>query len=146
MTLGRYLIYTDGSKLGKPGEGIGGFSAVVLRGEERIEMSGGYRLTTNIRMELMGCVAGISALPLGSKATLYTDSLYIVRTLSSDWSTRTNSDLWDELKGLLHGRHIRFEWIRGHSGIIENERADFLAVRAAHVPNLPADIGYEMRR
>jgi ribonuclease HI len=140
-----FAIYTDGAKLGNPGAGVGGFSAIVLRDGLRREMSGGYRLTTNIRMELMGCIAGISALPPDSCATLYTDSQYIVNTVSQGWSTQTNSDLWNELYGLLHTRHIRFVWIRGHTGIEENERADFLAGRAASVPNLPEDVGYENR-
>ncbi len=148
-------IYTDGACTGNPGPG--GYGAVLLFGERRGELSGGYRRTTNNRMELMGPIKGLESLKESCRVTLYSDSKYVVDSMTKRWAQRwrangwmrnkrekaINPDLWTLLLDLCQGHEVEFRWVRGHAGIPENERCDQLAVQAAHGRNLPADPGYE---
>ncbi len=148
-------IYTDGACIGNPGPG--GYGAVLLYGEHRRELSGGFQSTTNNRMEIMAAIAGLKALSQECDVTLYSDSQYLVDAISKGWAKRwqandwmrnkkeraVNPDLWEELLALCQRHHVEFKWVRGHAGNAENERCDQLAVQAAHQPNLALDDGYE---
>ena len=159
MTSNRQVtIYTDGACTGNPGPG--GYGAVLELGEHRRELSGGYRRTTNNRMELMGPIAGIEALKDSCSVTLYSDSRYVVDAMSKGWAKRwqangwmrnkkesaINPDLWARLLELCDRHDVAFRWVRGHAGIPQNERCDRLAVLAAQQSNLPVDEGYESPR
>ena len=151
-------IYTDGGCLGNPGPG--GYGAVLLHGDRRKELSGGFRLTTNNRMELMAAIEGLKALKPPCKVTLYSDSQYLVNAINKGWLTNwikrnwiksdkaevKNIDLWQQLSELCQKHEIIFVWIKGHDGDIENERCDRLAVDAANRKDLPPDILYEKGR
>ena len=148
------IIYTDGACTGNPG--AGGYGAVIIDGDRREELSGGYRLTTNNRMEMMGAIAALESLKSNSKVKLHSDSKYIVDAVVKGWAKKwqangwrrnkkemaKNPDLWQELLDLCKIHDVEFVWVKGHAGIPENERCDRLAVAAAHQSNLPADDGY----
>ncbi len=148
------VIYTDGACIGNPGPG--GYGAVLLQGERRREISGGFRLTTNNRMEIMAVVAALEALNKPSQVQVYSDSQYVVNAMSKGWAARwkangwrrnkremaINPDLWERLLGLCQTHEVEFRWLRGHSGVRENERCDRLAVAASRQANLPSDTGY----
>ncbi|NEN87608.1 MAG: ribonuclease HI [Okeania sp. SIO3H1] len=147
-------IYTDGACSGNPGPG--GYGVVIITDRQRQELSGGYKLTTNNRMELMAAILGLQTLESACNVTLYTDSKYIVDAITKGWAKRwrandwkrnkkdkaMNPDLWEKLLDLCNKHQVEFSWVRGHSGNIENERCDKLAVQASQQPNLPPDSGY----
>ena len=149
------IIYTDGACTGNPGPG--GYGVVLIYGEHRRELSGGYRRTTNNRMELMGPIKGLEALNQSCRVTLHSDSQYVVEGIEKGWANRwrgngwmrnkreqaVNPDLWGRLLDLCETHEAEFRWVRGHAGDPENERCDQLAVQAAHQKDLPADEGYE---
>ena len=149
------VLYTDGACIGNPGPG--GYGAVLLSGGRRKEISGGYRLTTNNRMELMAVIVGLEALNGRRQVALYSDSKYVLDALSKGWATRwrvngwrrnkreaaVNPDLWERLLDLCEGHGVTFHWVKGHSGNPHNERCDRLATEAAAQPGLPADVEYE---
>jgi len=151
----KVVLYTDGASLGNPGPG--GYAAVILFGAQRKEITGGYRLTTNNRMELTAAIEGLRALPVPSDVTLYTDSRYLADAVNQNWvggwksrnwrkSSKDkvlNVDLWKQLIEQLERHNVRIEWVEGHAGVRENERADHLSVQAAQRSNLPPDLGYE---
>ena len=155
VALPQVTIYTDGACQGNPGPG--GYGVVLLHGDKRKEMSGGYRRTTNNRMEIMGAIAGLEALKKPCKVTLVSDSEYVVKAIREGWAKRwrsqgwkrnakemaVNPDLWGRLLDLCEQHQVEFRWVRGHNGNRENERCDALAVDAASRPNLPPDEGYE---
>ena len=148
------IIYTDGACTGNPG--AGGYGAVLINGADRKEISGGYKLTTNNRMEMMAAIAALKSLETRSKITLHSDSKYIVDAVNQGWAKRwqangwkrnkkekaKNPDLWQELLDLCQKHEVSFVWVKGHAGIPENERCDAIAVAAAQQPNLPPDRGY----
>ena len=148
-------IYTDGACLGNPGPG--GYGVVLLHGERRKELSGGFRLTTNNRMELMATIAGLEALRRPCVVTLHTDSKYVVDSIALGWAERwrakgwmrsrtaaaSNPDLWERLLGLCMRHQVAFTWVKGHAGDLENERCDRLSVEAAQGDDLAIDSGYE---
>jgi len=148
------IIYTDGACTGNPGKG--GYGAVIIDGDRRKEISDGYNLTTNNRMEMMGAIAALESLPSNSKVKLHTDSKYIVDAVVKGWAKKwqkngwkrnskemaKNPDLWQEILDLCKIHDVEFAWVKGHSGIPENERCDRLAVAAAHGANLQDDEGY----
>lgn len=148
-------IYTDGACLGNPGPG--GYGAVLLYGPHRREISGGSRLTTNNRMEIMAVIAALESLTHPCRVTLYSDSQYVVNAITQGWARRwrangwkrnrredaVNPDLWGRLLDLCDQHQVEFRWLRGHSGIKENERCDQLAVAAARAADLPEDPGYK---
>ena len=148
-------IYTDGACIGNPGPG--GYGVVLLYGPKRREISGGFRLTTNNRMEMMAAIVGLRALRYQCSVTVYTDSQYLVngitkgsakRWRANGWrrkqgARRRNADLWELLLDLCAHHEVTFEWIRGHAGHEENEVCDRLSVCAAEGKGLPVDEGYE---
>ena len=144
-------IYTDGSALGNPGPG--GYGVVMLSGPYRKELSQGYRLTTNTRMELMAvCVALESLRFAGSNVTLYSDSKYVVEAVNQRWVLnweksnfrgKKNPDLWMRFLRIYRRHNVRFVWVKGHASTVENNRCDELAVAAALSPNLLEDVGYD---
>jgi len=147
-------IYTDGACLGNPGPG--GYGAILLYQGHRRELSGGYRKTTNNRMEIMAAIVGLEALKEKCKVTLYSDSEYLVKAMSRGWVQRwrangwkrnkrekvLNPDLWERLLQLCEHHEVQFNWVKGHAGTPENTRCDELAMQAAQQPNLPGDDGY----
>jgi ribonuclease HI len=147
-------IYTDGACLGNPGPG--GYAAVLLYGNHRKELSGGYRRTTNNRMEIMAAIVGLKALRCRCVVQLYTDSKYLQESISLGWAkrwqvkgwkkkqrTRVNWDLWELLLAACAQHDVTFLWVRGHAGDTENERCDVLSVQAAQSRNLPPDLRFE---
>ena len=148
-------IYTDGACSGNPGPG--GYGIIILSDKKRQELSGGYKLTTNNRMELMAVIVGLEQLEIPSIVNLYTDSKYIVDAVTKGWAKRwranswkrnkkdkaKNPDLWGKLLDLCSKHQVEFSWVRGHSGNIENERCDKLAVKASQKLDLPSDLGYQ---
>ena len=148
-------LYTDGACIGNPGPG--GYGAVLMHEGNRLELSGGYRSTTNNRMELMAPIKSLETLTESCRVTLYSDSKYVLDALEKGWAKRwrangwkrnkkeqaINPDLWDRLLNLCEKHEMEFRWVRGHTGNPENERCDQLAVRAAHQKTLQVDEGYE---
>ncbi len=148
-------IYTDGGAQGNPGPG--GYGAVMLHNQHRKELSGGFRLTTNNRMELMAVISALEKLKTACDVTLYTDSRYVADSINLGWAKRwrangwrknktekaLNPDLWERLLDLLEQHRVRVLWVKGHAGNAENERCDELSVAAARQANLPADEVYE---
>jgi ribonuclease HI len=129
----RYTIYTDGSCLKNPG-GPGGYAAVIFRNEELIEeLSGGDVVTTNNRMELMAAVVGLQAVREPAVITLYSDSQYLIKTLTLDWKRLKNADLWARLDAAARPHRVTWQWVRGHHGNTGNVRADLLANQAARL-------------
>lgn len=128
-----------------------------VESSSRRELWGGFRRTTNNRMEVFAAIAGLRALERPARGVLYSDSRYLVDAIEKGWArawrarnwmrTRTepakNGDLWKELLELLEPHEIRFRWVRGHAGHVENERCDRLANAAARARDLPEDAGYE---
>lgn len=150
-------IYTDGAC--EPNPGPGGYAAVLLHPKKRLEASGGFRLTTNNRMEMYAAIKGVELLQQRCKVTLYSDSQYLVKAMTegwvNDWKKRdwwrtnkeraVNVDLWERLLALCEKHQVEFCWVRGHAGNKENERCDELSCAALRHPNLLADEGYESK-
>ena len=144
-------IYTDGSALGNPGPG--GYGVVLLSGPHRKELSQGFRLTTNNRMELMAVCVALEALKFeGSEVTIYSDSKYVVDAVSKGWvfgwekkffSGKKNPDLWIRFLRIYRKHRVRFVWVKGHAETVENNRCDQLAVAAANSTILLEDTGYQ---
>ena len=151
---GRIVAYTDGACVGNPGSG--GYGAVILDGDRRMEIAQGFRLTTNNRMELMACIAALEALIAPAVVDLYSDSRYVVNGICKGWARKwqangwmrtkekaaENADLWSRLLDLCERHRVRFVWVRGHAGNRENERCDQLATGAAQSPNRIEDEAY----
>jgi ribonuclease HI len=151
-------IYTDGACIGNPGPG--GYGTVLLSGEHRKELSGGFANTTNNRMEILAAIVGLESLKKPSAVTIYSDSRYLVDAIEKGWALKwqangwmrnkkeraVNPDLWERLLDLTKQHDVEFRWVRGHAGNKENERCDKLAVAAAKGRNLPADSGYKSDR
>lgn len=148
-------IYTDGGC--EPNPGAGGYGAVLLHPRKRAEASGGFRLTTNNRMEIYAAIAGLELLKQPCKVTLYSDSQYLVKAMMEGWAVgwrkkdwwRTNTeravniDLWTRLLPLCEMHQVEFRWVKGHAGNTENEVCDQLAMAALRQPDLQIDAGYE---
>ncbi|MCH7905796.1 MAG: cyclic pyranopterin monophosphate synthase MoaC [Chloroflexi bacterium] len=125
-----YQLFTDGSCLGNPGPG--GWGAVLRAdGEEDRDLSGGESRTTNNRMEMTAVIRGLDEIPIGAKVLITSDSSYVINTMTRGWKRKVNHDLWAELDRTVGERNVSWEWVRGHTGHVENERADRLAVAAA---------------
>ena len=148
-------IYTDGACIGNPGPG--GYGAVILFGQYRKEISGGYSKTTNNRMEILAAIRALEALTEPCEVTLHSDSEYVVNAIEKGWAENwkargwkrgrqgraKNPDLWGRLLDLTSTHRVTFKWVRGHAGNVENERCDRLASRAARGEKLCVDEGYE---
>ena len=142
-------IYTDAK--GNPGPG--GYGAVLKFNQHRKELSEGFRLTTNNRMELLAVIRALQELKLtGIPVTIYSDSKYVVDAVEKGWlwgwqkkgfKDKKNPDLWLRYIPLHLKYKPKFVWVKGHAGNIENERCDQLAVEAAEGPGLKVDEGYE---
>ena len=153
---GSIVIYTDGGALGNPGPG--GYGVVIMDGDRTQELSGGYRMTTNNRMEMTACLVALRQISgEGRPVVLHSDSSYLVNGVSKGWARKwrakgwrkgdgtpaLNTDLWAELLDVLEGLDVEFRWVRGHAGNPLNERCDQLAVASARQTDLPIDHGYE---
>ena len=146
----KVVLYTDGAASGNPGPG--GFGVVLISGPHRKEISGGFRLTTNNRMELLAVITGLEALKAANcVVTVYTDSKYVADAVEKKWvfgwekkqfARKKNPDLWMRFLRIYRKHQVRFVWIKGHNSIPENERCDSLAVEASKGEGLPADTGY----
>ena len=145
-------IYTDGSALGNPGREV--TARYSLSGQHRKELSQGFRLTTNNRMELMAVCVALEALKFdGSDVTVYSDSKYVVDAVTKGWvfgwvkkqfAGKKNPDLWMRFLRVYRRHNVRFVWVKGHADTVENNRCDQLAVAAANdKAHLLEDTGYE---
>jgi ribonuclease HI len=146
------IIYTDGAARGNPGPG--GYGAILQYGGKMKEISGGYRHTTNNRMELMAVIEALKALNReGLNITIYSDSQYVVKAVQEGWlknwiatnfkGGKKNRDLWMQFAELASKHTIRFKWVRGHADNIHNNRCDELATAAADGKNLLIDTEFE---
>lgn len=143
-------LYTDGSCIGNPGPG--GYGAILKYKEHIKELSRGYRLTTNNRMELLAVIAGLQALNQSCKVHITSDSMYVKNGITqwifswkrNGWRTASgkdvkNVDLWQKLDALCAQHQVSWTWVKGHNGHLENERCDELARTAALGSDLQDD-------
>jgi ribonuclease HI len=150
MTAKEIVIYTDGSARGNPGPG--GLGVVMMYGNHRKELSEGYKLTTNNRMELLAVIRGLETLKRDDvKIKIYTDSRYVSDPVNKGWlfnweakrfNKKKNPDLWKQFLPLYRKFSISFIWVKGHANIPENERCDQLAVEGSHAREPLEDSGY----
>ncbi len=141
-----YIIYTDGGCARNPG-GPGGYAAVILDRNtgEVTTLSGGFRSTTNNRMEVMAAVAALEFLPEGASYFLYSDSKYMLNCFDGIWERKKNQDLFSRLDAAAAGKKGGTRWIRGHAGNEYNELCDAMCRDAMLQPGLPEDKGYRFR-
>ncbi|OBU25744.1 ribonuclease HI [Photobacterium kishitanii] len=146
-------IFTDGSCLGNPGPG--GYGTVLRYKQHEKELSGGYLMTTNNRMELLAAIMGLASLKQPCSVDLTTDSQYVRQGITQwihNWKKRgwqtadkkpvKNADLWQQLDLETQRHQVQWHWVKGHAGHPENERCDVLARTAAENPT-QADTGYQ---
>jgi len=152
---GKVVIFTDGSA--NANSGAGGYGVILKYKENVKELSGGFRKTTNNRMEITACIEDLRALKKKSDVVIFSDSQYVVSSISKGWAKKwqaqnwmrndkekaENPDLWAQLLELCNQHNVEFRWIKGHNGTKENERCDQLALEAAQKTNLPADEDFE---
>jgi len=150
----KVTIHTDGGCSGNPGPG--GYGAVLQYGNNRKEISEGYKLTTNNRMEMLACIKALEILKYPCEVSLFSDSKYVINGIEKGWAKKweannwkrnknemaKNPDLWSRLLRLCESHNVTFTWVKGHAGNKENERCDELTniVRASE--NLQIDEGY----
>lgn len=144
-------IYTDGAAKGNPGRG--GYGVVLKSGPHYKELSEGFRLTTNNRMELLAVIKGLEEIKTkGSTVLVVSDSKYVVEAVEKGWlwnwikigfKDKKNKDLWIRFVNIYRQHQVKFQWIKGHNGHAENERCDQLAVAAAEQKELLIDKVYE---
>jgi ribonuclease HI len=140
-SLPHVTVHTDGACSGNPGPG--GWGAILAFGDREKELKGGEPNTTNNRMELMAAIAAFEALKRPCRVDLHTDSQYLRNGIMSwintwkrnGWRTSDkkpvkNVDLWQRLEAALKPHQVRWHWLKGHAGHVENERADVLAREA----------------
>ncbi|HEY8405081.1 MAG TPA: ribonuclease HI [Flavobacteriales bacterium] len=146
-------IYTDGAAKGNPGPG--GYGLILQSGPHYKEVSEGFRLTTNNRMELLSVIIGLEMLKIPCEVTVYSDSKYVVDAVEKrwidgwvkrGWKNVKNPDLWKRYLAIASKHKVRFKWIKGHNGHPMNERCDYLAVEASMGKNLKVDTWYEANR
>ncbi|HVZ96158.1 MAG TPA: ribonuclease HI [Chitinophagaceae bacterium] len=147
-------IYTDGASRGNPGKG--GYGALLMWGGHKKEISKGYRLTTNNRMELMAVIAALEALKKNNlNLIIHSDSSYVVKAVMEGWLKKwiatgfkgniKNRDLWERYAALASNHSVKFRWVKGHAENEYNNRCDQLATTAADGSHLSVDEGYEHR-
>ena len=142
------IIYTDGACLGNPGPG--GWACILTHGSHRKEMCGGYKFTTNNRMELYAAIHGIDALKMPCQVEIVSDSQYLCKAIQLGWIYKwqangfmkkgkpmPNHDLWRRISQQMMVHSITCSWVKGHSGHPENELCDAMAVKCASMPDLP---------
>jgi ribonuclease HI len=149
-------IFTDGGARNNPGPG--GYGCVLMYKGHQKELSGGFQLTTNNRMELMACIVALREIKDRSiPVILHSDSSYVVNGINKGWARNwqrngwvksdnkpaVNPDLWSELLDLTESLNITFKWVKGHAGNPLNERCDELAVASSRMSGLPVDTGYK---
>jgi len=144
-------LYTDGAASGNPGPG--GFGVVLKFGKFRKEICGGFRLTTNNRMELLAVIVGLESVTNKNlKIKVYSDSKYVVDSINLKWVfnwqkkgfvNKANVDLWKRFLNIYDAKKHEFHWVKGHANNIENNHCDLLAVGAYKKPGLLIDEGYE---
>ena len=149
--MSKITIYTDGSAKGNPGNG--GYGVVMLSGKYEKELSEGFRLTTNNRMELLSVIVALESLKKSpSEVEIFSDSKYVVDAVEKGWvfnwekksfAKKKNEDLWRRFLIVYRKHNVNFNWVKGHAGNQLNERCDQLAVAAAESSNLQIDTGYE---
>ncbi len=149
--MAKVTMYTDGGASGNPGPG--GYGTLLMYGEHVKEMSEGFRLTTNNRMELMAVIVGLEALTRdGVEVDVYSDSKYVVDAVMKRWvfnwekkgyKDKKNPDLWQRFLRIYRKHHVTFHWVKGHAGNPLNERVDAMAVAAYQTGNLLTDAWYE---
>ncbi len=145
------IIYTDGASRGNPGRG--GYGALLIWGDKRKELSQGYKLTTNNRMELLAVIKALEALTRDHlEIKIYTDSEYVVNAVEKGWvfgwekknfAGKKNADLWQQFLKLYRKHNIKFSWVKGHASNPFNNRCDVLATAAADSEHLLPDRVYE---
>lgn len=151
------IIHTDGACKGNPGPGA--YGAVLICGKHRKELSVGYQVTTNNRMELRAAIAALEFLSEPCEVELHSDSKYLIQAITQKWidgwqrrgwmtsdkKPVKNQDLWQLLLAAMVPHRMRFFWVKGHSGHAENERCDELANLAVAEKTLMTDEGFEDR-
>ena len=147
----KVIVYTDGAALGNPGPG--GYGVVMKYGKHRKEISEGFRKTTNNRMELLAVIIALEALKKpGIEVVIYTDSRYVEQAVSQKWvfgwekkgfKGKKNPDLWKRFLPIYRQHKVSMKWVKGHAGVPENERCDFLATSAAKESPTGIDHAYE---
>lgn len=146
----KIFLYTDGAASGNPGPG--GYGVVLRCGELRKEISGGFALTTNNRMELLAVIKGLEAIRWQrADVEVWSDSQYVVKAITEgwlenwilkDWKKVKNPDLWRRFVPLYRAHNVTFHWLKGHAGHPENERCDAMAVAAYKACPVEQDEGY----
>ena len=122
-------IYTDGSCLGNPGPG--GWGAVIVEKNNTIEICGKEIDTTNNRMEISAVIMGLEYTKEYQRIKIFSDSQYVINTMTKNWKRKANIDLWEKLDELVSKREVLWEWVRGHEGNFYNEKAHNLAYKSA---------------
>jgi ribonuclease HI len=146
----KITVYTDGSALGNPGPG--GYGIVMISGKHRKDISQGFQLTTNNRMELLAVIVALEIIKQpGAEVTIYSDSKYVIDSIVKGWvfswvkkafKNKKNPDLWRRFLKIYPKHKVKFVWVKGHAGNPLNERCDQLAVEAANSTDLLEDSGY----
>jgi len=144
-------LYTDGAASGNPGPG--GYGLVLKYKNHRKEISGGFKRTTNNRMELLAVIIGLESVTNNDLTVkVYCDSKYVVDAINLKWimgwrktgfKNKANVDLWQRFLRIYDPKKHIFYWVKGHASNVENNRCDELAVAASRQPRLPVDEGYE---
>jgi len=148
--MNKVTIYTDGAAKGNPGNG--GYGAVMLSGKHRKELSEGFQMTTNNRMELLSVIVALEQLKNNETIVeVYSDSKYVVDSVEKGWVfnwekkgfvKKKNIDLWKRFLKIYRKHQVTFHWVKGHAGDPLNERCDQLAVAAAEGDSLKVDEGF----
>ena len=147
-------IWVDGACVVNPGPG--GYGIIFKYQGHKWEKAGSFRCTTNNRMEIMGVLVALETLPDKCRATIFSDSQYVVNSMTKGWAKRwkskgwskkggkkvPNADLWQRMLDLCAKHKVECKWVKGHNNSLENDRCDQLAESAARKPSLPEDTGY----
>lgn len=154
MSASQIIIYTDGAARGNPGPG--GYGVVMISGPHRKEISQGYRLTTNNRMELMSVIVALESIKKeGAHVTIYSDSKYVVDSVELKWvfgwekknyAGKKNPDLWKRFLTVYRKHKVKFVWVKGHAENEENNKCDEMAVAASFGSKLLVDEWYEKNK
>jgi ribonuclease HI len=154
-TMKKVIIHTDGGCKGNPGPG--GYGVVMVCGKHRRELSAGFRMTTNNRMELRAAIIALQSLTEPCEVELHSDSKYLIDAISKRWiegwqkkgwktaakQPVKNQDLWQLMLTAMARHTIDWRWVKGHAGHAENERCDVLANLAIKEKNLAEDVGFD---